>query len=245
MANVVDISVHAGEPWVILFTAHESDGTTIMPLGSGADVEFRLSDEDGDTLLTKNTDGGVVITNEQGGTAEITITEADQADKHLFAGVPFWYEIRVIKGEDVSVQNEGNLLISDSLYGQPLDPLLSNFKLRFPEFTEGDTIITVYLADAARVIARETFWDADDIPVATVYLAAHYLKLRLDAKEAYESASTGISGDPRIIRVEDQMVAFDTSSAKSSTGKSGLSSTLYGQHFLAMRRRYPIWKKRA
>jgi hypothetical protein len=75
-----------------------------------------------------------------------------------------------------------------------------------------------------------------------VYLAAHMLKMRLNAQKDYTSGvSTGVV---RSISVQDRSVTYDTGS-QSAVTKVGLAQTFYGQEYLTMLRRHPVFLLRA
>jgi hypothetical protein len=242
MSTKQDIELHESEDWKITFAAHYADGST-MPLSSGANVQFRISDQDGNEMLTQEVGSGVEITDESGGIAEIVVTAAEQYSAQILATGSYFYEIRVTKDDEFFPQAEGRLKVARSLFATPVDPLLSEFRARFPEFTEDDGIISLYIRDAKTVIDRSAFWSDDDKPVATVHLAAHFLMMRVNARIAYEGAGTG-TGEVRVIRVEDRMVGFDTSRAAQGS-KAGFNATPYGQYYLMMMRHYPQWMERA
>jgi hypothetical protein len=244
MSVTYDISLHEGEPWLIEFHAHEADGTTAMPLTSGAEVEFRISDIDGNALLTRTVGDGITITNEINGIAQVSVTVAEQETSGITRDTMCFYEVRVIKAGLTSIQAEGRLKIESSLYASPPSELLLQFRARFPEFQEEDDVVELYIRDAASVVDRYDFWTDADQPIATVYLAAHFLQMRLNAQTAHESAGVE-TGPVRMIRVEDRTVSYDVSKNASTAGKSGLSQTFYGQYYLSMLRRYTRWLLRA
>lgn len=239
MSTIQDITFHEAENWVILFSAHDADDAA-LPLTSGAEIEFRISDETGE-VVTLSTGEGITITDELQGLAEITLTVEQRSLVGIVAGTPYFYEIRVITdNEEASIQAEGQIRIAHSLFAATVNALLMNFRTRFPDFTEDDATVSVFLDDAARVVDGDDSWVAADRPIATVYLAAHLLQMRKLA--AYQYAGGG-AGEVRSIKVEDRMVSF--ASASASSIRSGLSQTVYGQQYLSMLRRNTIFIKRA
>lgn len=244
---MTDISLREGEDWKILLSAHEADGTTVMTLPSGTEIEFRISDLD-DTIMTQTVGSGVNVLNEQAGTAEILVTAAEQAANGITATDAYFYEVKVIKGDDISIQAEGRLVVDGSLFAVEFDPLLRNFRTRFPEFTEDDNVISIYIQDAKRVIDEDDSWIAADRPIATVYLAAHLLMMRKTAAVNYANAGgiTAGSGAVRTISVEDRTVMFDTTANRmTALSKTGLAETAYGKRYLSMLRHNVIFLKRA
>jgi hypothetical protein len=244
MSNKSNLTLHQGENWSITFAAHYADNT-VMPLGSSDEVEFRIADASGRALLTKSVGDGVTIVDEPQGLAEILITTADQDAAGIGTASVYVYEVRVTKGGERYIQAEGLVLVAHSLFAETIDPLLIEFRARLPEFTEDDTLISLYLLDAGREIAANENWPEAEVPLATIMLAAHFLQMRKTAATNYAAGALG-GGQVRAIRTEDRMISFDTSSSQSTaTSRSGLASTGYGERYLAMLRRQVRWLKRA
>jgi hypothetical protein len=242
-----DLKYSARDNWLIVINAHDADGA-VLPLLSGSEVWFRLSDEDG-VKIVKSVGDGFEITDDEGGVAQIFISLADQAEAGLSYDKVYVYEIRTIVDLDESVQAEGQFRIEHSLFTTPAaGSLLIEFQTRFPEFTEDDSTIALYIADASRVIADDGNWLVQDIPSATVYLAAHYLQLRRMAAAALATGNLMLAGPVRTITVEGRSIGFgNTNSNSGSSGNSTISlgKTQYGMRYLAMKRRNPVFIRRA
>lgn len=231
MTTRQDLTFHQGEPWRIKFAAKDADGDPI-PLESGVEVEFRVSDWNG-PLMTLTVGDGINITDVAGGLADITVSLEAQEAVHIDSGNMYAYEIHVTTNEFVSVQSEGMLLVSSSLFYETDNPTLRNFKLRFPEFTENDTILNLYINDATSIVDETDEWPADRRTAAIVLLAAHFVKMRKDAYDQYSSSVA--TGAVRAIRIEDRSVIYDTSTQGMST-RIGLMATMYGQQYLSLSR---------
>lgn len=245
MSTKQDIELHSGENWKISFAAHYADGTT-MPLGSGAEVEFRISDEDGNEVLTQSiTGGGIVVTDEPNGLAEITVTAEEQEASgiEITSAGAYSYEIRVTKESEVYIQAEGRLKVAHSLFAAIVDPLVVEFHVRFPEFTEDDGIISLYMRDATVTVDDAgVSWSDADRTLAIEYLAAHLLQMRLNAKLLHEAGGLE-TGPVRMIRVEDRSVSYGDPTTNLT--KAGFNQSHYGQHYLMLLRKYPRWLMRA
>lgn len=241
-APVQNIKFQEGQNWLISFAAHQEDGTTPLPLLSGSELEFRISspiDGVATDILTLSIGDGITVTDPANGLADILVTEADQADAEIQSGGIYFYEIRATINGVPQTQIEGQLSVEESLFDLVVDPLQQQFHARFPEFTEDDSTISLYIQDAARVVNANTAWTTADKPIATVYLAAHLLMMHKLAASAYSSASAiGAGGAVRSISVEDRTVSFATPNQSTSlNSKTGLSQTIYGQQYLDMLRR--------
>lgn len=243
---MTDIALHAEENWVIDFTAHNRDGS-VMTLLSGADIEFRVANLAGEIIMEKSVADGVEIINPSAGTAKISISVDDQIHAGLTAGSVSVYEIRVTNGSDISIQAEGRLKISQSLFAETIEPLILEFEMRFPEFaaTIDDQLASLYIQDAIRIVDGDGTFTTDDRPSAIVYLAAHLLMMRKIAGSQFQTGGAQ-TGAVRAIRVEDRSVVFDTGSqAQQAALRTGLNQTAYGQRYLSMLRRNPRFILRA
>lgn len=247
MTTQRNISFHEGQNWKIDFTAYKSDGT-VLPLVSGTDVRFILSSLSplGDEVvkvLDYTTADFIEITDGPSGKAAINIPVSEQTDNGITANNIYYYEISAYNGTWL-VQAEGRLSVERSLSSTLVNPLLLQFQLRFPEFTEDDNVLLIYLADAARVVADANFQEKDQA-TATVYLAAHLLQMRKIAIQRSESGGVE-TGEIKSISVEDRTVTFATgSTSNNSQAKTGINQTPYGQQYLAMLRRVPQFIMRA
>lgn len=247
MATKQDIELHQGENWKITFAAHYADNTTMpLSLSLGDEVEFRITDSSGVEKLTQTVGNGIEITDEPGGLAEIVVTAEEQGASgiEITSEEAYFYAIRVIKDEEVYEQAEGRLEVSHSLFAKTVDPLALEFHLRFPEFTEDDGVISLYLRDAASTVADAgVSWSEADRALATVYLAAHLLQMRMNAKTQHEAGGLE-TGAVRMIRVEDRTVSYgDPLAGMAKAGSFG--SSYYGQNYMSLLRKYPVWKLRA
>lgn len=250
MATNVDVTLRESQPWKITFTAHNADDS-IMALDGSTEVEFIVSDEDDVDLFIKSTsNGGVVITDGPAGEAEIDISELEQSTYHLSSADNYFYEIRVITAQEYSPQAQGRFIVESSLFAATTNALLHQFRVRFPEFTQSDAIVLIYLADAAAVVDGDESWPTELRDRAVLYLAAHLILMRKNAASQYTAggtASTAGTGAVRSIRVEDRSVVFDAPSQQQQQAalRAGLNQTAYGQEYLSMLRRNPRWIRRA
>jgi hypothetical protein len=247
MTNKVDLLLRQSENWEIRFTAHQADGTTILPLLSGSEVNFRIMGiddaEEPIDILTLTVGDGVVISDPTGGEAMIQVLPAMQETYKLRPSSLLYYEIETVVDGAPSIQVEGKLSIERSLFAATVDPLLFEFQTRFPEFTEGDTTILIYINDAKRIINRNDSWADEDKNTAIVYLAAHFLQLRKLA--ALLSASGGLqTGQVKSVTVEDRTVSYATFNPLQMMNSLKLSSTVYGTEYLTMLRRNTVWLQR-
>ncbi len=244
----VDIELRAGYPWRIDFTAHEADGTTVLPLPSGTIVEFILISLDGLVVMQRSTeDASITIVDENLGEARIEITTQDQIDAVIGPGKAYFYEIRVGTVDEWYPQAEGMLRVRASIFGDTVDPLLLQFRARFPEFTDSDDIIAMSLDEAHGIVVGLNCFASTDVDLATLYLAAHFAEMKTTA--ASQHGSGGLETGPVLsIRIEDRSVTYgnpNQSTGGATTTKVGLAQTIYGQHYLALLRRTVRWIERA
>lgn len=243
-----DIELNEDENWLISFTAHNSDGT-VMTLLSGADVVFRLIDEDGSEIFEKSVGDGVTIEDANTGLAIIAVTKIEQAFNNLKAGGEYFYGVRVVTDTETSYQGEGQLLIRPTVFSAGFNPALIQFRARFSEFDMSNQKIQMALDDAALIIDADDSWRLEDIPTAKLYLAAHLLQMTKVAETQLTTAGgLQTTGAVQSIRIEDRTVMFARPLATTQSSfitKSGLSQTPYGQRYLSMLRRNVIFLKRA
>ncbi len=242
MNEDVDITLHEGEPWKITFNAHESDGTTPMPLLSGADVEFVIVDEDGEVKYQASVGYGITIKDDDGGVAEIAVTVADQEHNGISSSGSYFYSIRTIT-DRTSEQVQGRLKVEHSLFAAPISAQAIEFHLRFPEFTEDDGVVSLYLRDATAIVdSADVGWSDADRAMAILYYAAHLLQMRYIAAQS-RTTGGGETGPVLSIRVEDRSVSYGDP-RQGAALKSGLSESYYGKQYLMLRRRYADWLTR-
>jgi hypothetical protein len=253
MTTQANISMREGETWNIEFTAHKADGS-VLPLVSGAEVLFRIEgivDDTAQTILTMHVGDGILITDDLNGAATIQVTTDQQEAADLTSGGLYYYEIQTIVDDSLSVQAEGRLTIERSLFSQAVDPLLMAFQAHFPEFTEDDSTIQIYLKEAKSFVdtSGNVDWSADDSATATIYLAAHFLQMKKLASLLSDTGGIEL-GQVKSITVEDRTVSFATPSTSNrgsgnSASQLSLSNTVYGQRFLALLRNRPRFLMRA
>ncbi len=236
---MTDITVHAGENWRVVLTCCDADGE-VLPLTSGADVQFRVSNDDGGIIVTLSVGEGGTITDDEGGVVEFTIPVNEQTSLGLSADTVYWYEARVVKGDDVWEQASGRFKIVPSLFVEPIDPLLMEFRLRFEEFSSlDDQLIKLYIADATREVDDDGLVAAADRSAAILYLAAHFVSLR---KSAYTQSTAGggvTAGLVQSVRIEDRAVTYG--GVGGTAAKTGAEQTYYGQQYLRLTRRRTRW----
>ncbi|RZN24780.1 DUF4054 domain-containing protein [Bradyrhizobium sp. Leo121] len=126
------------------------------------------------------------------------------------------------------------------------DEELAQFRLRFKAITADmadDDEVRMYIDDAHRVVDDDSAWREADRPIGVLYMAAHLVMM---ARAADTQAKQGgvQTGAVTSITVADRTVQFDTSSQETTSG-SGLSQTIYGQQYLMMLRRNPVFIMRA
>jgi hypothetical protein len=240
MSNKIDLEFDSGENWKIVFTAHNADGS-IMPLVSGAVIEFRINGEDGTVMEKQSPGNGIYVTDDVGGVAEIAIPITEQDDSGIVAFGLYEYAIRVTIGVEVSIQAEGIFGVNRSVFSGMVDPLLAGFRKRFSEFKEDDGSISLAIADAALIVDADDSWRPEDRATAKIYLAAHLLQMGRISASRYESGGQNV-GAVKTIRVEDRMISYDTQGSKTAqaVSSSGLAQTIYGQRYLSMLRRNVI-----
>jgi hypothetical protein len=244
-----DLTLHAGRDWIITLTAHDDAGSVIV-LDPDTEIEFRINgivDGNAVNLLTCTVGDGITVLSGES-QAEITITIADQEAAGLAEGLILVYESRVTKDGQSYPQTEGRLFVERSLFATTVNPLLEEFQARFPEVLDNDTTILLFLGDAAQVVNANPVWRPQDRPLAILYLTAHMLLMR--KKGASEYSSGGVStGDVRSISVGDRTVSFGTGNSSNSkqgaNTRTGFNQTTYGQEYLAMLRRNPVFLSRA
>jgi hypothetical protein len=115
MSTKKNIEFHAGETWVLIFTAHNADGTSIN-LDGTTSTRLRIN-KGAAVLLTKSVGDGIIIADAAAGRASITITPADQVAAGLLKNKTYSYEIQVTTTLFLSVQCEGQLKVLPSLFG--------------------------------------------------------------------------------------------------------------------------------
>lgn len=245
---VRDITMRENENWRIQISVHNEDDE-VIPLESGSNVIFRLSGPvDGEVVdfLTLDVGNGVTITDADQGLAEIMILIDDQTENEITHSGIYYYEIKAIAQNVEYPQVEGKFFVERSLFSGATDPLFMEFQVRFPEITENDATIALFLKDAKRIVDGNASWSVEDRSIATVYLAAHLMLVRKSAQSSYESGNVA-TGAVKSISVEDRTVTFDTSSSSQSaqTSRYGLGQTGYGQQYLSMLRRLPQFILRA
>lgn len=105
---------------------------------------------------------------------------------------------------------------------------LADFRTRFPEFESiSDAVVELNIDDAELEVSTGfgTYQD-----VATLFLAAHFLVLSTDAASGANGSVGGLASDS----VDGVSQSFVTAAAKNQNDQL-LSSTVYGQRFLAYR----------
>lgn len=253
---MTDLTFIEGQPWQIEFTAHDELGE-ILPLTSGAEVEMRISRTVGvltGNVLVIDVTNGVVITNPTGGVAVITITEEAQnsIDPPLSSDDICFYEIRAYLGGVPEHQASGRLIIENSLFSEPDNAYIDQFRARFPEFdTTTDPTIAMHILEAQVFVDSRPALALSSTAgmLALLYYAAHLLQLSKRAALLASSGGSSTTGQVKSLSVEDRTVTFATptgrtgESATSST--QGLLSTVYGQRYSALLRLFPTYIMRA
>ena len=127
-------------------------------------------------------------------------------------------------------------------------PSVSDFRDRFPEFSEAsDAAITTAIDDAGDEI-DEDIWMTKYYPKGVLFLAAHFLAIGATQAELVEdgggtgsggSSSGGIASESlgRFSVSYDTSQSTSNSSASSGSGLLDLTLTAYGQRYLDMVKR--------
>lgn len=109
-----------------------------------------------------------------------------------------------------------------------IDP--ASFKIRFPEFaTEQDARIQIFIDDSA-ILLNSVFW-GEKYDIGLSYLTAHYLTVANKS----EAGSINSIGPMTGKSVDGVSVNFATTTTGNASDDF-LSSTIYGQRYLAMRK---------
>ena len=113
---------------------------------------------------------------------------------------------------------------------------VADFRTRFPEFSDvtdyPDATIQLNIDDAVLEVSTNfgTYQD-----VATLFLAAHFLAVSGDATSGAYGSVGGIASDS----VDGVSTSYSTAAVKNQNDQF-LSSTIYGQRFLAYRQKIAI-----
>ena len=123
MSKIVALTFHIGETWEIAFSCKQADGATALPLPEGSIVALRFDDITGTSIiLTCSSDdgtGAVAIGDTTRGTGTIVVTPEMQTAASFGVGV-YKYELRIETLGMTSVQAEGRLTVSPSLFAPAL-----------------------------------------------------------------------------------------------------------------------------
>lgn len=109
-----------------------------------------------------------------------------------------------------------------------IQPTITDFRARFPEFNAvDDTIVQLNLNDAIDFISETKF--GDKYAVVTLFYSAHLLAL---SQKATASMGQGAPGGPITSSSAGGLSVSFASAVPTSTSESWFLSTSYGQRFL-------------
>lgn len=119
-------------------------------------------------------------------------------------------------------------------------PTAEQFVARYPEFSViGDALLALVMTEAAGVV-NET-WVERDYPIAIMLLTAHMLvsEGHLERAEGDGTSDMTTSGPVKSFTVDGVSLTYAGAGGGAGAGSgdlSGLSSTIYGMRFLALRK---------
>ena len=106
----------------------------------------------------------------------------------------------------------------------------ATFKIRFPEYSsEADARIQLFIDDSV-IVLNEVYW-GDKYDLGISYYTAHLLALAIESA----AGNAGFAGPVASKSVDGTSISFSSTGAADQADEF-LSSTVYGQRYLALRK---------